>query len=389
MFLFISRILLENGALKDACAVCVTQPTVELLCGKSMFFYEGFDGIGVPQTVFDFFPNKMPEIVGEAYAAYGLVPDPFSEEGRPLGFPAGREFGGQPTLTYGCASCHFGQMPDGRYAGGYPNLQYNYGQHALALFIPAQKRIQCSMRMTMSQPPSRKVRPLLDRLRWRPLVKDAAQYIDLPLLGAMGDAPQLTKEQQSQFASWPAGVLDAIMMPAPVDDEVHAPARILDLWAIPSHEEVEAFDMESPLLGWNGDAPDLHTFLKVFVQITGTSTEEWPPERFDPLVEYLLSLRAPKDLEHDAGHPDTEVGKALFASAGCLECHNGPRGQSRDIYTYEEIGTDDAYMYLGDPGLTGEACCGLNDTDSPLRHGLKAPRLTGVWARTPSFTMVL
>ena len=61
----------------------------------------------------------------------------------------------------------------------------------------------------------------------------------------MGDAPQLTKEQQSQFASWPAGVLDAIMMPAPVDDEVHAPARILDLWAIPSHEEVEAFDMES------------------------------------------------------------------------------------------------------------------------------------------------
>ena len=45
----------------------------------------------------------------------------------------------------------------------------------------------------------------------------------LPLLGAMGDAPQLTKEQQSQFASWPAGVLDAIMMPAPVDDEVHAP----------------------------------------------------------------------------------------------------------------------------------------------------------------------
>ena len=117
----------------------------------------------------------------------------------------------------------------------------------------------------------------------------------------MGDAPQLTKEQQSQFASWPAGVLDAIMMPAPVDDEVHAPARILDLWAIPSHEEVEAFDMESPLLGWNGDAPDLHTFLKVFVQITGTSTEEWPPERFDPLVEYLLSLRAPKDLSMTLG----------------------------------------------------------------------------------------
>ena len=376
--------VLENGALKDACAVWERDPTnrrKKLLCGKSMFFYEGFDGIGVPQTVFDFFPNKMPEIVGEAYSAYGLVPDPFSEEGRPLGFPAGREFGGQPTLTYGCASCHFGQMPDGRYAVGYPNLQYNYGQHALALFIPAQKANPMFNEDDYEPAALEKVRPLLDRLDGDLWLRTQLSTSMLPLLGAMGDAPQLTKEQQSQFASWPAGVLDAIMMPAPVDDEVHAPARILDLWAIPSHDEVEAFDMESPLLGWNGDAPDLHTFLKVFVQITGTSTEEWPAERFDPLVEYLLSLRAPKDLEHDAGHPDTEAGKALFASAGCLECHNGPRGQSRDIYTYDEIGTDDAYMYLGDPNLTGEACCGLNDTDSPLRHGLKAPRLTGVWAK--------
>ena len=89
--------VLENGALKDACAVWERDPTnrrKKLLCGKSMFFYEGFDGIGVPQTVFDFFPNKMPEIVGEAYSAYGLVPDPFSEEGRPLGFlPVGSSAG--------------------------------------------------------------------------------------------------------------------------------------------------------------------------------------------------------------------------------------------------------------------------------------------------------
>ena len=50
--------VLENGALKDACAVWERDPTnrrKKLLCGKSMFFYEGFDGIGVPQTVFDFF----------------------------------------------------------------------------------------------------------------------------------------------------------------------------------------------------------------------------------------------------------------------------------------------------------------------------------------------
>ena len=47
-------------------------------------------------------------------------------------------------------------MPDGRYAVGYPNLQYNYGQHALALFIPAQKPILCSTKTIMSQPLSKR-----------------------------------------------------------------------------------------------------------------------------------------------------------------------------------------------------------------------------------------
>ena len=376
--------VLENGALKEACEVWQRDPDnrrKKLLCGKAMFFYEGFDGIGVPQAVFDFFPNKMPEIVGEAYSAYGLVPDPYSEKGRPLGFPDGRDFGGQPTLTFGCASCHFGQMPDGRYAVGYPNLQYNYGQHALALFIPAQKANPMFNEDDYEPAALDKVRPLLDRLDGDLWLRTQLSTSMLPLLGAMGDAPQLTREQQSQFASWPAGVLDAIMMPAPVDDEVHAPARILDLWEIPSPEETERFEMDSPLLGWNGDAPDLHTFLKVFVQITGTPTEEWPSERFDPLVEYLLSLRAPSDLDRTPDSSDVAVGREIFVEAGCQECHDGPRGQSRGIYTYEEIGTDDAYMYLGDPELTGEACCGLNDNGAPLRHGLKAPRLTGLWAK--------
>ena len=45
-------------------------------------------------------------------------------------------------------------------------------------------------------------------------------------------------------------------MPAPVDDEVHAP-YILDLWAIPAMTKSRRSTW-SPLLGWNGDAPDLH-----------------------------------------------------------------------------------------------------------------------------------
>lgn len=376
--------VLENGALDNACEVWQRDPDNRrkmLLCGKAMFFYEGFDGIGVPEVVFDFFPEKMPEIVGVAWSEYGLIPDPFSEKNRPLGFPKGADFGGQPTVTYGCASCHFGQMPDGRYAVGYPNLQYEYGTHALALFIPPQKANPMFSEDGYEPVALAKVRPLLDRLDGDMWMRTQLSTSMLPLFGSMDDAPQLNNEQQKQFASWPAGVLDAVMVPAPVDDGVHAPARILDLWEIPSAEEVQAFEMESPLLGWNGDAPDLHSFLKVFVKVSGGPVDQWPATRFDPLIAYLMSLKAPDNPGHVGG--GYEAGREIFSSAGCIDCHDGPRGQSRVIYDYEDIGTDEAYKYFGDPELTGEPCCGLGDPelDAPMRHGLKAPRLTGLWAK--------
>ena len=50
--------LLEGGALPGACAAWEADPTdrrKKLLCGKSMFFYEGFGTIGVPTALYDFF----------------------------------------------------------------------------------------------------------------------------------------------------------------------------------------------------------------------------------------------------------------------------------------------------------------------------------------------
>jgi len=42
---------------------------------------------------------------------------------------------GADTLAFGCASCHFGQLPDGRYAVGAPNHDYEYGAQMLALLL--------------------------------------------------------------------------------------------------------------------------------------------------------------------------------------------------------------------------------------------------------------
>ena len=165
-----------------------------------MFFYEGFDGIGVPQTVFDFFPNKMPEIVGEAYSAYGLVPIRFRTR-PPPGISSRPRVWWTAHVDYGCASCHFGQMPDGVMQWviqAFSTIMDN----RLALFIPAQSQ---SMFNEDDYGPAalEKVRPLLDRLDGDWLRTQLSTSM-LPLLGAMGDATA-DKEQQSQFASWPAG----------------------------------------------------------------------------------------------------------------------------------------------------------------------------------------
>ena len=67
----------------------------------------------------------------------------------------------------------------------------------------------------------------------------------------------------------------------------------------------------------------------------------------------------------------------LFRS--CVGCHGAPRGSGDRVYTFDEIGTDDQMMYWGDPDLDGELCCGLGSADDEATHGIKSPRLAGLW----------
>jgi len=378
--------LLEGGTLPGACDRWSGDPADRrdmLLCGKEMFFYEGFDGLGVPVTILDFMGNHFESTIGTGFSNYGLVPDPYSATNRPLGFPTGVPLGGNETAAFGCAQCHFGQLPDGRYAVGYPNLEYDYAALNLALFLAPLKANPFFNPDEHHPDALAKVQPVLDAIDADFGLSLQLVGSVLPLITVMLDSPQLTLEDQRQYASWPPGVLDAILTPAPVDDGVEAPSRILDLWSIPDEAERARFGMDSPLLAWNGDAPDLHTFLAGFVAIADGPLAEWPPERFDPLVEYIRSLRPPTNPTPPAA-AQAQEGRRIFDDlAGCGDCHDGPRGQSRTVYDYDVIGTDDAYMYMGDPELVGTPCCGLDEGNpgAVLRHGLKAPRLTGLWAK--------
>jgi len=371
--------VLEDGALRGACGRWSgdsVDRTEMLLCGKEMFFYEGFGSMGVPAAIFDFMSTKLSDTLGPSFSAYGLVPDPYSTEGRPLGFPDGGLFNGHDTVSWGCASCHFGQLPDGRYAVGYANQEYAYGTHNLSLLLAAQAANPLFDAGEFEPTALAAVQDVIDRITGDWWLRTQFVTALIPLVGGLGDVPGLTLEQQAQYASWAPGVLDAMVAPMPLDDGVAIPARIKDLWSIPGAEERSAWGLEDAHLGWNGDGPNLLVFLQTFIDLADGDQASWPEARLLPLVEYILSLRPPENPQV-LNSVDVARGEALFSDAGCADCHDGPRGLGLERVTYEEIGTDDAYRYLLDPDMTGTQF----DLPSPLNHMLAPTRLTGLWTK--------
>ena len=69
----------------------------------------------------------------------------------------------------------------------------------------------------------------------------------------------------------------------------------------------------------------------------------------------------------------------------CLDCHQGYQGSSIEVFSFDEIGTDDQMKYILDPDLDGISDLGVENDPT---HGIKAPRLTGVWAKIVCCTMV-
>lgn len=371
--------LLEHGALADACDRYFggeTDRKTMLLCGKWQYFYEPFGTFGVPSVLVTFMAQNFPDELGLAYAELGLVPDPGSSEGLPLGMAPTTKIGGTVDAhAFTCASCHFGQLPDGRYAVGAPNHRYDYGGHILALTLAPTVGLGLSQPSAHDAAAIAKVQPVIDRLNADGVLKSQLLLALLPI--ASVGTPMMTTAIENAYATWPTGALDFLIAPLPVDDEVHTVSKIIGLWGIPRPEEVEASGMSDALLAWTGDARSLDEFVRGFATLGGTA----PPtdEQMRPLLEYIYSLRAPENpTPPDAALVDR--GAELFDSAGCLDCHDGPRGSGKRAFTFDEIGTDPAMARWADPELSGDACCGIDVDPGQLTHGVKSPRLVGMWA---------
>src|SRR5262249_11841771 len=71
---------------------------------------------------------------GRSLEHVGLFPDPYSARALPVGLTDGPALpGGVSTYTVTCASCHFGQTPDGRFVVGQPNRQFEFGKYILSV----------------------------------------------------------------------------------------------------------------------------------------------------------------------------------------------------------------------------------------------------------------
>ena len=371
--------VLEYGALENACALYAEFPydeTLKLRCGKSMFFYEGFGGIGIPQPLLDFVSTKFPDELGEGFEAYGMFLDPYSEEGRPIGYGQGAPLGNVETLAYSCASCHFGQLPDGRYSVGMGNYEYEAGKQFLALMLLPQS-VMPGFNDDEHDPAALEIiQPLRQKLWDSPILFAQMGWQLLPLLWQSDmSAAELSKDVEGAYASWKAGTMDVFIPPLPIDDEVHIVSKIPSLWSIPTQEEQSEFDMPSAMLAWNGASPHLEHFVSGFLALGDSST--WTLEDVEPLIAYVESLSAPKHLL-DLDENKVASGRQLF-NQECLDCHKGFQGSGTEVFSFEEIGTDDRMMYILDPDLDGVSGLGV---DNEPTHGIKAPRLTGVWAKT-------
>ena len=367
--------LLEHGALATACAESQADPSdrrKRLLCGKWMFFYEGFDTIGIPQAIVDFYPANLTAEVGVGFSAFGMIADPGSAEGRPLGLAPGRPVADNvPSLAFTCASCHFARLPDGRYAVGAANHDFDYGRLVLSLMLPPTLVSPRANEADHHPDAVAAVRPILDRLQMDRRLRTRLLLELLPLLGVQNGAPALSIETEGHYAHWPVGTMDFVIAPLPIDDGVHTVSKTISLFGIPTPQERAEYGMDHARLAWTGGAESLLEFLGGFVSIGDGDPTQWPESRLLPLAEYIHSLAAPLPMARPSATRLAD-GRALFDNAGCIECHDGPRGSSRGLYEYSEIGTDPAMIDWGrdlafiEPGT--------------LTRKLKAPRLVGAWA---------
>ncbi|WP_144394438.1 hypothetical protein [Pleionea sediminis] len=356
-----------------------------LLCGKWMYFYEHFNFFGAPTQLFTFMQKVLPNTVGKGWEKMGMFTNPYDEQELPIGLADAPDFPGSkiPTVNWTCASCHFGQTPDGRFVVGQSNVNYEYGLQLLSIGLFPQMAAGQVNENEHAPEAIAAIQPMLDEWNSKPNYWELIKTL-LPLLSLPQQTP-MDIEQEKAFASWKAGVQDPVMFPNETNDDVHSPLKILSAYGIPTPAEFADAGhdpMSHVRIGWAGGMHDLYRFGRTFVALGTDDPQDWGDEKLKPLVEYMYSLKPPKNSE-SLSQSLIDQGEVLFKSKECSKCHNGPRYMSLDVFDFDEIGTDEAQKWYFDAEKDfGEPVPNIYPEEPLiLTHSIKAPRLSGLWTQ--------
>ena len=379
--------ILEYGEIYGACDRYFADPEnasrrLMLLCGKWMYFYEHFNYPSVPTAINTFYQNNFPETVGQGWTKRGMFLNPYSEKKLPIGLADAPNLPNTdiPTINWTCASCHFGQAPDGRFVVGLGG-NFDYGLQQLIISLPT--HIVGLAEEEAAPEAIAALAPVIQEWQNNPKWLDFFLKF-LPLAAAEGDEV-MNIDQQKVIATWGRGIIDPLLFPGRTNDFVHSPLKMPNVYGIPTAKMFSdmGFDPNShKRMGWAGTTGDMLRFSQGFVALGPDSLDNWPEPRLRPLNEYILSLKAPKNPQY-LDPVRVEYGKQLFQEKGCLGCHNGPNYMGMEVYDFEEIGTDPTHKWQLDaaqdfglplPNLTPE-------TPLKLTHKISPPRLDGLWTQ--------
>lgn len=378
--------VLEYGTLSDKDCEPYRQGTAtdaELLrCGKFMFFSDNLGVPGLPAGLIDLMRSKAPHSIGTSLEGFGLTRDPYSAKNLAVGMTTGpRLVGGVSSYTPTCAFCHFAKLDDGRYVVGQPNSKVDFAGMVLAMGVLPEMVFKPFMKL----PPETKAKlaPITDeffghRFSRLGMIIQALRLVPKTIVEKIRT---FNDEEKVILATMPTGVFD-IFFPPVIDDHVVIPVKILPLWGVRPQAMVDAGSTHGGMLSSTGGTPDwdhtFHSFVKVSDLSGGRNAEATHPvSYFKPLIAYIESLNAPKNL---AKLDDAKVqrGQAVFQQ-NCASCHNGPSYASTRVYSFDEIGTDPNLARQLDPDGTGHA---IKDVLQPyeLTGGVRGNHLDGIWS---------
>jgi hypothetical protein len=364
----------------------------KLLCGKWLFLYGNFGATGIPAPFIDVFLRSFnsqtrQSHVGPSFSRLGMIPDPRSKKGLPLGLAEGARLNGHRTYVFTCASCHLGRIENSneKFAIGAPNHDFQYGK-LIAAVSAFPRTTHLWTRHSVSPSVRQTLRPLTHEAFRKPWIKAfldiaSVSMFSLLLSGKIPDFPLL---EQDQHLSWLPGTMDFAIKPLPFSDEAHVVTKIPMIWEQPSPNELALRPSDSALLGHTGGARSLYEFLRAFVATSGGDTQRWDDAALEPLADFIYALKAPPNptlLSADA----IERGRLLFQAHGCPSCHGRSNMSGDDLFAIGPYETDTTLSV--DPAITQWGMgAQLNGTSAsnllpPLTGQIKSPGLLGLWAQ--------